>query len=177
LTKPPEYIVVGRFGRRHGVSGEIYIIPLSDNPGRFNKDSSFWVEVGEDWKKIKVVSSRPVGGKPVVRIENIDTPEKARELTNEYIYIQKDDLEKLPEGTYYHFDLIGCSVEDDSRRKYGSVVDIEQYPANDVMVIESENGGRFLFPMVKRFIKDVNLEKKVIIVQPPDGIFDFSDEN
>jgi 16S rRNA processing protein RimM len=173
----PEYILVGRIGRTHGVSGELYVNSLTDNPNRFREGSELWIEVNGSWKKIKVDSARLISGKPVVRIEGIDNPEDARELTNSYVYIQESELEELPEGKYYYFSLIGCRVVDADNKVLGRVVEVEIYPANDVLVIESEKGERCLFPIVREFVKEIDVKLKKIVVEPPEGIFDSSDES
>lgn len=177
MNERPEYIVVGRFGRPRGVSGEIYLNPLTDNPERFRKAGIFWIESDDGWKETKITAIRFISGKPAVRIEAIDNSEKARELTNQYLYIKATDLDDLPEGSYYHFDLIGCRIVDLNGNSLGQLVDVERYPANDVWVIESEKGKRSMFPAVKAFIEDVDIEAKLIVINPPEGIFDSPDED
>jgi len=173
----PEYILVGRIGRTHGVSGELYVNSLTDNPNRFREGNELWIEDGGAWKKIKIESMREISGKPAVRIEGIDNPDDARELINSFIYIKESDLEELPEGKYYYFNLIGCRVVDAANKLLGRVVEVEIYPANDVMVIESEKGERCLFPIVREYVKKIDVKLKKIVVEPPEGIFDSSDEN
>jgi 16S rRNA processing protein RimM len=177
LKERPEYVIVGRFGRPRGVSGEISIVSLSDNPERFHKEVKFWIESEPGFKRILIASIRFISGKPIATIEGYDNREKVTELTNKYLYIRSADLAKLPEGSYYIFDLIGCCVVDKDNRELGQVCDVESYPANDVWIIESKNGVRHLFPAVAFFIDTVDIEKKRIVINPPEGIFDSPDEN
>ncbi|MEW5925219.1 MAG: ribosome maturation factor RimM [Candidatus Zixiibacteriota bacterium] len=177
MNNKPDYIVVGRFGRPKGVSGEIYVIPISDNPERFQKSGSFWMESEAGWKKVELVLIQFASGKPVVKIEGIDSPEQAKSLTNGYLYIKGTDLGELPDGAYYHFDLIGCRVVDTGGTKLGELVAVEEFPANDVWVILDGNGKRKSFPAVRQFIKNVDIENKLIEINPPEGIFDSPDED
>jgi len=177
LKERPEYVIVGRFGRPRGISGEINIIPLSDYPDRFHKKETFWIESGSDFTRMNSISIRFISGKPVAKIEDYNSREKVSELTNRYLYIRRADLGKLPEGSYYHFDLIGCRVNDKNGRELGQVCEVESYPANDVWVIESKDEKRYMFPAVAHFIDKVDIEKKLIIINPPEGIFDSPDEN
>lgn len=176
MTEAPEYIVVGRFGRPRGVSGEIYVNLLTDNPDRLQDGNTFWMESEGGWKKIKIISVKPLSGRPAVKVEGIENPEDAAKLTNSFLYIKEAELPRLPEGKFYHFDLVGCRVVDEKNKAYGSVTGVEEYPANDVLVIESENGGRYLFPIVREYIKEIDTDGKKIVVDPPGGIFDSSDE-
>ena len=177
MIKRPEYIVVGQFGRPRGVSGEIYLNPISDNPDRFKKKETFWIESDAGWKEIKFTAIRFISGRPAVKIEGIDDPDMARSLTNSYLYIEGSELAELPDGKYYHFDLIGCRVVDTDGKELGQLAAVETYPANDVWVIETEKGKRKQFPAVKQFVRSVDIENKLIKINPPEGIFDSPDED
>ncbi len=177
MKERPEYVIVGCFGRPRGVSGEINIIPLSDYPERFHKKETFWIESESGYITLDLVSIRFISGKPAARIEGYDSREQARLLTNKYLYIRSSDLGKLPEGSFYFFDLIGCRVADRDGRELGRVKEVENYPANDVWIIEAGDGKKVLFPAVAKFIDKVDIDKKLIIINPPEGIFDSPDEN
>ncbi len=172
----PEYIVIGRFGRAHGVSGEIYINPITDNPERFEKLESFWMESDDGWKEIMIAGMKFVSGRPVIKIAGFDTTDAVKPLLNEYLYIRSSALETLPDGSYYLFDLVGCRVEDISGRARGNAVEVEQYPANDILVVEAD-GKKYSLPLVRRFVKKIDIEKKLIVIDPPEGIFDSPDKN
>ncbi len=168
----PEYIVVGRFGRTHGVSGEIFISPISDNPSRFRKKSGkFWIETETGWREITVRFQKGTNERPLVSIDGVDSPEEAKKYRNEFIYIKASSLERLPEGRYYHFELVDCRVTDRDGMELGQVTAVEEYPANNVLVIRSGKGTVHLFPMVKQFLKSIDIENKLIVVEPPEGIF------
>ena len=73
--------------------------------------------------------------------------------------------------------LVGCKVFDKDGKLHGKVVEVEENPANDLLVIEAKNGRRYLFPMIKNFVKKIDTDGKIIIIDPPGGIFDVSDED
>ncbi len=177
MKERPEYVIVGRFGRPRGVSGEINIVSLSDNPERFHKEVTFWIESETGFERLLIVSIRFIAGRPAAIIEGYDNREKVAELTNKHLFIRSTDLGELPEGSYYIFDLIGCRVVDKNNRELGLLTDVESYPANDVWIIEAKNGEKHLFPAVTNFIDTVDVDKKWIVISPPEGIFDSPDEN
>lgn len=172
----PEYIAVGRFGRTRGVSGEIYIKPLTDFPDQFVRNKILWIETENGWKEIKLTSGKPYSKGVAVKLEGKNNPEEVKKLTNFFVYIKKEDLQKLPDDKFYPFDLVDCQVIDEENELYGRVVEIEEYPGNDVLVIETKNGGRYLFPMVREYIKKIDTDGKKIVILPPEGIFDSSYE-
>lgn len=172
MVNRPEYIIVGRFGRVYGVSGEIHIIPLTDNPERFQSKKPLWLKTEDGWKELKIQSLKTVSGRPVIKIAGLDTLDDVKVLTNEFLCIKSSDLDILSEGNYYYFDLIDCRVYDSNHNDLGRVVDVEPYPANDMLTVESADGKRHLLPMIKQFIKEIDLEKMQITVDLPAGMLD-----
>jgi 16S rRNA processing protein RimM len=171
VARKPEYITVGRFGRPRGVSGEIYIHPATDDPERFRELSDLIV-VGEGERtKLYLESVAIIGDRPVVRIKGIDSREKAAKLTNRSIEIPGDLIRSLPEGSYYQFDLVGCAVIGTDGTEYGIVEEILFYPANDLYRIKSDRFGEVLLPVVDRFVIEVDIDGRRIVIEPPEGLF------
>jgi 16S rRNA processing protein RimM len=169
---PEDFIIVGKLGRTRGVHGEINVTPDTDFPERFDGLKEIYVKDRADWKKFKIVASRFVSGRPVLTLEGIGNPEDASRLTNRLLAVPKSQVVKLPDDTYFIFDLVGCRViEDGSGRTLGEVEDVEQYPANDVYVIRTTDGRKVLFPAAREFVKSVDIENKKITVEPG-GLFD-----
>lgn len=173
-----DYIAIGRFGKARGVDGEAFINVLTDNPDRFRSGMNYWTDNGDSgYRKLEFASIREVSGRFVVKIDGIDNPESVkRELTNLFIYVRREDLGQAPEGKYYHFDLVGCRVEDEEGKIYGIVAVVQEFPANDILVIESEDKKKKYLPMVKEYITAIDIEAKKILVNPSGGIFGEDNE-
>lgn len=177
MKKRPDYIVVGQFGRPRGVSGEIFLQSLTDNPNRLVASGRFWVEADGQYGEINFSSVREISGRTAVQIKDVHSPEEAGAYTNRYVYIRAEDLGQPDDGSFYHFDLIDCRVVDRTGAVKGIVADVEQSPANDLLVIKDAENNLFRLPMVTAFILKVDLEKHEITINPPEGIFDSPDEN
>lgn len=164
-------ITVGKLGRTRGVEGEIYITPFTDFPDRFLELHEIFVKNQNDWEKMKLVSSRLVADKPVIKFENINSPEQAARLTNRIIAVPRDQLVKLPDNMFYIFELVGCKVYSESGNiLLGEIIDVEQYPANDVYLIKTAEDKIIRFPAVKQFVKSVDIENKKIVVDPAEFV-------
>lgn len=159
------FVIVGRLGRPRGVSGEICITMETDFPQRFVDLREIYVRDRDRWEKRKLASSRLISGRPVVRFENVTTPEEAARLTNREVAVPKSQVVALPDDTYYVFDLIDCEVlEEGTDRFIGRVVDVERYPANDVYVIEGASGKVLRCPVVRKFVRKVDIRRRKITV-------------
>ena len=160
-----ELVLIGKLGRPRGVSGEIYVTPLTDFPERFKDQKQVYVGSKGRWERLDIVSVYYVAGRPVIRFANVSSPEEAARLVNCELAVTKDELVKLPEGTYYIFDIIGCAViEHETERLIGEVTDVIQYPANDVYMIKTLEGQPLMVPVVREFVKSVDIEAKRIRV-------------
>lgn len=166
------YIIIGKLGRSRGLNGEIYITPVSDDIERFLDLKEFFVSKKSDWKKFEIESVTIIGKRPVVKLKGVNNPENAAVFTNREIALLKEDLEELPEESFYVFDLVGCKVKAvNSDETIGEIIDVEQYPANDVYLIETESKELIRFPAVKHFVKLIDIDNKLIVVEKA-GILD-----
>ena len=164
------YIEVGKLGRTRGVHGEIYVTPLTDFPERFVGMQRIYVNVRGEWRAFRLDSARIVSGRPVLKFEGIDTPEDAARMTNMHLAVTLDEVVPLPEDTYYVFELVGCAVIDEtSGRRLGEIVDVRNYPANDVYVLRTGEGRELWLPAVKAFVRQVDIAARIVRVRP-DGI-------
>jgi len=172
LTVAKRYVSVGRLGKTRGLTGEIYVTPSTDFPDRFLSLKEIYVSDRNGWDRMLISSTRMIGARPVLKFRDVDTPEDAARLTNRELAVTDDQLVELPDGTYYVFDLVGCAVcEATSGRMLGEVIDVRQYPANDVYVIRTGSGKEVLFPAVRPYIKRVDIGERKIMVEPGD-LFD-----
>lgn len=160
-----EFITVGQLGRPRGTDGEIYVTPLTDFPERFENIDEIYVSSGDSWSKMKVVSTKMISGRPVLHFENINSPEEAARLTNRYLSVPKSEIMTPPQNSFYIFDLVGCEVFDEStNKKIGVISDVEEFPANDVYTIKTDDGKIFSLAAVKMYVKKVEIENKKVII-------------
>lgn len=109
-----------------------------------------------------------------IKFSGFETERELQVLLGREIFITEKDLAELPEGNYFIHDLIDSEVFR-SGEKIGRIKDVLNLPANDVYVIEDENGNEILLPAVPDFIMSFDAEKKIMILKDDAGIYD--DEN
>ena len=159
------YIIIGKLGRSRGLQGEIYITPVSDDIERFLELDEIFVKKKSEWKKFEIIKTTLIGKRPVVKLKGVNNPENAAAFTNREIALLKEDLEELPEESFYIFDIVGCEVKcKDSDETIGEIIDVEQYPANDVYLIKTTTDEEIRFPAVKHFVESIDIEKKLVLI-------------
>ena len=167
-----QFVTVGKLGKTRGVHGELWITPVTDFPDRFLGLKEISIDNRGVWEKTGIVSSRMISGRPVIALANVTTIEQASRLTNRELALPREQLVKLPEDRHYIFEVVGCQAfASGSNDLLGEIVDVAQYPANDVYVIRKPDGGTAICPAVKPFVVSIDTEKKEVILVP-DGLLD-----
>lgn len=157
-----DWIVIGRFGRAHGVKGFITVHSFAD-PAAAIKDYLPWY-IRQDNERLPLqISEVRVQDKLILaKIEHIDDRDKVSEYTNVDIEILRSALPKLMSGDYYWHELIGMQVINIADEPLGVVVDLLSTGTHDVLIVDGEK--RHLIPYVlDKFITKIDGDKKIII--------------
>ncbi len=145
-----ELVNVGRVGRPHGLDGSFVVERPSEDPQRFAKGATVLVE-GE---RAEVVSSKRVGGGRIAI--RLDRPvERGAELT-----VPRAELPELPADEYYVFELVGLEVVDEAGAPLGHVQDVQPYPANDILALDTG----LMLPLVEDCVRQVDVPGRRIVV-------------
>ena len=79
-------------------------------------------------------------------------------------------LPPLPEGEYYHFQLLGMEVVEEDGTYLGLLSDFVESGSNDVYKIDCGNGDYLLLPALKQVMTEVDVAKKKMIVRLLPGL-------
>ncbi len=162
----PVFLAIGKLQRTHGVKGEMVMDLMTDFPDRIKPGNQ--VFVGKNYREVTLINLRPNGSKLLVAFEGFTDCDQAAVLRNQLVYIKTEDANTLPDGEFYHHEVLGMEVLDESQNLVGKVTEIITTGANDVYVIKTEEGGEVLIPAIKSVILSVERERKQMIVRLPE---------
>jgi len=171
-----ELIRIGRIIGTHGYKGTVKVEPLTDFPQRFKNLKKVKLSQANTVCELFVDNCSIHQGRLLMKFIGIDTIEEANKYRNAFLNIAADELYPLPDGYYYHFQLIGMKVYDLEIGYIGELTDILETGANDVYVIKSENHGEVLIPAIKEVIMEVNLNQQTIRVKLLPGLLEINSE-
>jgi 16S rRNA processing protein RimM len=114
---------------------------------------------------VEIVSVRWHIPAMLVRLAGCETPEDTAVYRNKTVFVRVDELPPLPEGEYYHHQLIGLSVLLETGESLGELEQILETGANDVYLVRRSDGSEMLLPAIEDVIVTVNLERKEIVVR------------
>lgn len=165
-----DVLEIGQIVNTRGLRGEVKVNSFSEDPQRFEKVKSIYVKSDKDYKEYEIERVSYVKNQVVLKLKGINKIEYAEALRNSYIYVKREDLEELPEGTYYIADLIGLDVYEENGNLLGKVDDIFSTKSNDVYVVRTELGELKYLPSIPEVLKDIDLPNKKIIVNLIKGL-------
>ncbi len=152
----------------HGVNGEVKALHYTDGEIFFKKVKKLYTKKGEEFT---ITDWRFQKGAVLLKLSGIDTMEAAEKLKFTELYAKKENLPKLPEGEHYFFELMGLTVMVDGEA-LGSVTDIIENTAANLIEFTKENGQKVLVPNIPVFVKNIDTEKGIIEITPIEGLID-----
>ena len=164
----PAFLAVGRIRRPHGVRGEVLMAIYTDFPERLIPHKTIYV--GREYKKLRLASVRDHGDGLLLGFEGIYNPEEAGLFRNQIVYVNSGEQTELPEGEYYHHQLIGMQVVDEGGCNLGILIEILQTGANDVYVVKTKGGSELMLPAIPDVILNVDLIAKTMRVHILPGL-------
>jgi 16S rRNA processing protein RimM len=163
--KPPERVRIGYVRRAVGLRGEVEVEPLTDDPARFQ--SGLVVQAGSAVRQVEAV--RGGASSLVVKLTGVDDRNSADVLRGNYLEVETSESRRLPDGSYYHWQLVGLDVVDVDGRSLGRLADVLGYPANDVYVVNN-GGAEILVPALARVVTEIDLAAGRMVVDLPDEV-------
>ena len=151
-----------------GLRGELKIYPYSENKERFETLKTIYFNDAE----VKIEQVRYKDNLVILKIQGVDDRTSAEACRGKEVFMKDEELEDLPEGTYYVKDILGFLVEDASRGIIGTLKDVRDNGAQDLFIIEKTNGGELLVPAVEQFFTAVDLDRKVVLIDLIEGMYE-----
>src|SRR5262245_26009499 len=132
------YLAVGKVVRAHGVHGEISISVLTDFPERF--ETTEWLYMGNEFEAspYRLEKYRWHKQNILLTLAGITDRTQAEQLRGRYVQVPIEQAVPLPEGDYYHFQLVGLNVVTTDDQFLGTISEILETGANDVYVVQGD---------------------------------------
>jgi len=163
-------VLFGKIVGTHGIKGEVKISSNSDfKEERFKIGNTLYVKKNNDFIPITIQSHRVHKGLDLITFNNYKNINDVLEFVDLDVYVDYDSVEELPDDEYYYQELLDCKVYDINNNYIGIVVDLLDLPQGTILKIKQDN-KKSLVPFNDEFVKEVNCEEKIIIIDPIEGL-------
>ncbi|MFB0525904.1 MAG: ribosome maturation factor RimM [bacterium] len=169
------FVFLGEIVNTQGRKGEVRLISYLSLSSFFTGGGKSLLESMKDVylvnpdgerKEARILAMREQKGFIILKFSGYDTISQADQLKKYKVACRRLPLAK---GAYYVRDLMGMEVfakDKKGLRRLGKIVDIFGTGANDIYVIKEE-GREILFPALKRLVKEIDINKKRMIIDLP----------
>jgi 16S rRNA processing protein RimM len=171
VTLPPNFVLVGEFGRAHGLKGEVRLKSFTADPLSIRGYSPL---TGSNGRLYKVLSARQAAGDQpdmlVSRVEGVETREAAEALNRIALHVERDRLATdTEEDEFLLADLIGLKAEDEAGLPLGIVTGVPNFGGGDLLEI-MPHGQRqtVLVPFTKACVPSLDIAGGKLVVTAPE---------
>ena len=169
MIRDEEVYKIGKLGKTHGVRGEISFLFDDDVFDRVEADYLV-IEVDGILVPFFIEEYRfKSDANAIVKFEDIDTQERARELTGCEVFFPREladsDDDSLSWAAIVGFDII----EAKSGNKIGRIASVDDTTLNVLFCLED---GR-LIPASEDFITEIDQQARTITMQLPEGLLNL----
>ena len=165
-----EYLEACKAVAAHGVAGEVKAQLWCDDAA-FLAGFSTLYRGPQGQRPLRLLKVRPHKGMALLTFEGVEDMDAARSLVGTVFYIARAEA-KLPKGRYFQADLIGLPVLDAATgQEYGRIAAVSHPAAQDSYTVRDADGREHLFPAVKPFLEQVDIQGGRVLVRPIPGLF------
>ena len=166
-----KYLVCGEITRIHGLGGALVVRHYCDSYEVFADLKYVYIKNKDMYEKRKLKKVSPYKTGILIQIDGVSDPDSAMLLRGKMLYADRDELLK-DEDSFFIADLMGLPVKDaETDELYGTLLEVANYGAQDVYVIDRGNGKKAYIPAVSEFIARISLEDGIFI-SPIEGMIE-----
>lgn len=174
MIRKEEVYKIGMFNKPHGIHGELQLTFTDDV---FDRTEAEYIICSMDGILVPFFIEEyrfRSDSTALMKLEGIDTAERARIFTNVDVYFPKQLAETAEEGELTWNYFVGFRMEDVNHGSLGEVIDVDTSTVNTLFVVEHD-GEELLVPAQEEFILGIDQEKRTITVELPEGLLDLDE--
>jgi 16S rRNA processing protein RimM len=169
-----DLVVIARIVKTRGLRGEVVADLLTDFPERFEglEDVILRPLDGAGRRELKIEKFWFQKGRVILKFAGLDTIEEAEKLRDRDVCVPEEDAVELEDDEFFDWQLAGCRVETIDGNAIGEVTEVMRTGGTEILVVAGD-GKEYLVPFAETICTEVDIENKIIRVDPPEGLLDF----
>lgn len=167
-------VAIGYTKKPHGLKGELKVqieeLYLDD----FLEAETIFLDLRGKKLPFFIESVRE-GNEILLKLEDVDSKEAADGLSSKEVFLRESDIIPLDEREMEPDDFtqfMGYQIKDTELGLIGEIEDVIEYP-QQMMAALTYQDREILIPMNAAFIKEIQKENKIIIMELPEGLLEL----
>lgn len=163
------HLQVGYVSRAHGLKGEVAIKTFDPGSTSLLEVSRVLLRLREGGERVvKLSSLRQTPREFLVQLEGVSHRDASEPLVGATVLAFREDLPAPGEGEYFQGDLLGLKATSPDGEALGTIEDVWNTGEVPTLVIRGGPRGEIAVPFVKAFVPSVDLDRREVIVEPPE---------
>ena len=163
---------IGVVIKPHGIRGEVKVFPTTDDVNRFKKTDEVILITKNEKLTLHVEGVKFFKNIVIVKFKEFNNINEIEGFRNCDMMVTRENALPLKEGQFYFCDVIGAKVVEEDGASIGTVTDVIETGANNVLAIMTEDGKEVLFPVIPDCIKKVDTKAGVVTAHVMKGLLD-----
>jgi len=164
------FLLIGKIVGAHGIKGNCKIRSYAESLTAFQPGSKIRLITSSGQENTYEINwIKPHSKVDLLSLKGVETRHQAETLIGSELFIEKEKLPELDDGSYYWFDLIGMDVFTTDSAHLGRLERVIQTGSNDVYVVK-KGSDEILIPALASVVIDIDLEHKRMQVDLPEGL-------
>jgi 16S rRNA processing protein RimM len=169
---PRGLVRIGKISRTHGLRGALRVALDHADSATLQSVSRVFLDCDDGSGEYVVRTAARLGGNAArVELEGVMTLAAAEALRGATVFVSENELPPAGAGEFYNFRAIGCEVLTTEGRRLGTVVEIFETGANDVLVVR-DGTTEVLIPIIADVIKSLDFADRRIVIDALPGLLD-----
>ncbi len=165
-------IFFGKIVKVRGNKGEVVYTSPDMRAGALREGEAVVLESEKYRKQYNVEYPREIKGDSVVKFTGINTINEALKLVGYSIYKRNAEVGDIKNENNKMKDFM---VIDMNGQLWGKVKNIEADNLNKLLEVQDEEKNDLYYvPFTDTIVKEINKEKRIIVIDPPDGLKDLN---
>lgn len=167
-----DFFQVGIITTTHGVSGEVKVFPTTDDPRRFKRLKEVLLDTGKEHMTLEIEHVKFFKQFVILKFKGLDCMNDVEKFRQHVLLVPRENAVRLGRDEYFIADLEGLQVRDEDGMPIGVLKNVMETGANDVYVIEMNDGRELLLPAIKQCVLEVDVEAGFIRIHILEGLLD-----
>lgn len=169
-----DLVVVARVARTRGLRGEVVADLYTDFPERFEGlEQVVAIAPDSSRRSLQIEEHWFHGNRIVFKFAGYDSIDAAKDLAGCQLAVPASERIELPGDHFYEWELAGCRVEALDGKVIGQVREVMHTGGVEILVVAGNEGREFLIPMAHDICVEIDIDGKLIRVDPPEGLLDL----
>jgi len=164
MSKPQNPVQMAVIGAAHGIKGELRVKTFTGDPLAL---ADYGPLYAKDGRAFQIIDIRPANTVVVVRFKGVSDRNAAEALAGTELFVDRSMLpDDGEEDEFYHADLVGLEVRDDTGAAIGKVVAVHNFGGGDILDVTLGGRKGVLVPFTQAAVPQVSIAEGFVRVDP-----------